>query len=517
MEEIFSSYTRLTTVIPAKYNWAAFDVLLVITICTSLIWFLQIIWSRRRLYKCSMEMPGPPGLPIFGSFMYFLGDSYEIFQNISKLFETYPGVFRVWLGPRLFYAVSDPKYFEILFNKCLAKERLNYKADFVVGKGLFTAELSTWKMHRKMIAPTFNPQILDTFVQVFSEQGEVLIGILDNYAGKGEFDVFNVISKYTLDIICETAMGIKVNAQTTDADFTKWTDRVMEIVFLRIFVLWYQNDFIFNLSPLGKESRNIVKGMRDFTGRVVREKKKAYEERKNRSDTDEVPLKRKAFLDYLMEVTNDENVAFTDQELQDEVTTFIIAGSDTSASTSCYAFIMLGLHSNLQDKVYDEIMEVVGPHGRIEGSDLPKLKFLDRFIKETLRLFPAGGILARAVDEDIDLGDCIIPAGVSVALGILRAHTNETYWPDPYKFDPDRFLPEEVAKRHPCAYVPFSYGPRKCIGLQYATMAMKTLIATVVRKYRISTSYQRVKDIKLKAHLVLRPKDGFKISMQRRA
>ncbi|XP_072380553.1 cytochrome P450 4C1-like isoform X2 [Diabrotica undecimpunctata] len=455
MEEIFSSYTRLTTVIPAKYNWAAFDVLLVITICTSLIWFLQIIWSRRRLYKCSMEMPGPPGLPIFGSFMYFLGDSYEIFQNISKLFETYPGVFRVWLGPRLFYAVSDPKYFEILFNKCLAKERLNYKADFVVGKGLFTAE--------------------------------------------------------------QTAMGIKVNAQTTDADFTKWTDRVMEIVFLRIFVLWYQNDFIFNLSPLGKESRNIVKGMRDFTGRVVREKKKAYEERKNRSDTDEVPLKRKAFLDYLMEVTNDENVAFTDQELQDEVTTFIIAGSDTSASTSCYAFIMLGLHSNLQDKVYDEIMEVVGPHGRIEGSDLPKLKFLDRFIKETLRLFPAGGILARAVDEDIDLGDCIIPAGVSVALGILRAHTNETYWPDPYKFDPDRFLPEEVAKRHPCAYVPFSYGPRKCIGLQYATMAMKTLIATVVRKYRISTSYQRVKDIKLKAHLVLRPKDGFKISMQRRA
>ncbi|KAI2474222.1 hypothetical protein C4B38_000290 [Diabrotica virgifera virgifera] len=384
MGEIFSSYTRLTTVIPAKYNWAAFDVLLLMTICTCLIWFLQLIWSRRRLYKCSMEMPGPPGLPIFGSFMLFMGDSYEIFQNISKLFETYPGVFRVWLGPRLFYAVSDPKYFEILFTKCLAKERLNYKADFVVGKGLFTAE-----------------------------------------------------RKYEITLILRF--------------------EIMEIVFLRIFVLWYQNDFIFNLSPLGKESRNIVKGMRDFTGRVVREKKKAYEERKNCSDNDEVPLKRKAFLDYLMEVTNDENVAFTDQELQDEVTTFIIAGSDTSASTSCYAFIMLGLHPHLQDKVFDEIMEVVGPDGRIEGSDLPKLKFLERFIKETLRLFPVGGILARAVDEDIDLG------------------------------------------------------------LQYAMMAMKTLIATVVRKFRISTSYQRVEDIKLKAHLVLRPKDGFKVSMQRRA
>ncbi|CAG9861488.1 unnamed protein product [Phyllotreta striolata] len=506
----------------AKYKSIAFDYLLITAVSALLVWCVQFLWTRRRLYSFAKQVHGPPALPLIGSAWYFTGSAYDILANISSLFETYPGVFKVWFGPRLFFATAEPKHYEILMTKCLAKEELYNKAVMVVGKGLFTAEVPSWKKHRKLISPTFNQQILDSFVEVFSEQADVLVGNLEKHAGKGEFDVFHAISTCTLDIICETAMGVKVNAQTTDALYTQWTDRMMEIVLLRIFILWYHPDKLFNMLPIGREASRIVRNMHEFSGKVVREKKKAFEqkkrERENSLDShhEEMPRKRKAFLDYMLEITDDENVAFSENELRQEVDTFVIAGSDTTASTNCYVLTMLGLHQDLQEKVLREILDVLGPDRKPEPGDLPKLKYLERFIKEALRLFPVAGFLARAIEEDIDVGNCIIPAGSSVVFGILRTHRNEKYWPDPCKFDPDRFLPEEVAKRHPCTYVPFSYGPRNCIGPKYAMMAMKSLLSTVLRKYKIFTTYKSVEDIKLKAHLVLRPRDGYKVYIERR-
>ncbi|CAH1111817.1 unnamed protein product [Psylliodes chrysocephalus] len=522
MIEVIDNFPKIPFLQSTKQNYLALELLLLTTACTLLVWFVQFIWGRRKLYSYARQVPGPPSLPLIGSPWYFMGNSYDILSNVSMLFDTYPSVFKVWFGPKLFFAVSEPKHYEILLTKCLNKESLYDGANVIAADGLFTSKRDTWKKHRKLIAPTFNQQILDNFVEIFSEQAEVLVHNLKKHAGKGEFDIFHTISTCTLDIICETAMGVKVHAQTIDALYTKWADRMLEIIFLRIFILWYQNDFLFNLLPLGREARDIAKNMNEFSGRVVREKKKAFDEkireRKNSIGTyfeNETP-KRKVFLDYLLEVTNDDNVAFTEHQLRQEVNTFVIAGSDTTATSICYVFTMLGLHQDLQEKVYNEIIDVLGPDRQPEPSDLPKFKYLERFIKETQRLFPLAGLIAREVEEDINLGEYVVPAGASVVFGFLHTHTNEKYWPNPFKFNPDRFLPEEVAKRHPCTYVPFSYGPRNCIGLKYAMMALKSLLATTLRKFRIFTSYQKVEDIKLKAHLVLRPKDGYKVYIEHR-
>lgn len=142
---------------------------------------------------------------------------------------------------------------------------------------------------------------------------------------------------------------------------------------------------------------------------------------------------------------------------------------------------MLGMHPEIQQKVYEEIMDVIGPDRPVEHSDLPQLKYTERFIKEVLRLFPVGPLVVRAHETDINLGkllkyfarksfiatipgDYVLPKGSSSVLVIIHMHRNPEYWPNPLRFDPDRFLPEEVAKRHPFAYVPFTGGPRICIG-----------------------------------------------------
>ncbi|KAJ8954175.1 hypothetical protein NQ318_005770, partial [Aromia moschata] len=354
--------------------------LLQICLCGFLIWYLRLLWSRRRLYELASKMPGPFSLPLIGSALFFAGNVNDWFSNVMALFRTYSGLFRIWFGPKLLVIVSDPKYFEILLPNCLQKQFMYSVAEPLVGHGLVTA-------------------------------------------------------------------------------------------------------------PYSKIAQ------------VVREKKKAYKEKIAENNghlnenSQEHVSNRKAFLDYLIEVTSEGSSKFTSQELADEVTTFIIAGSDTTASTTSFAFITLGIHQDLQQKVYDEVIEVVGPTRPVEPADLPHLKYTERFIKEALRLFPVATMIFRDIDEDVSVGDYVIPGGATVVFGILWAHTDEKYWPEPYKFDPDRFLPEEDSKRPRCAYVPFSYGSRNCIGMKYAMMVMKALIVTVVRKYRISTSYKNVEDV----------------------
>nr|XP_023026690.1 cytochrome P450 4C1-like [Leptinotarsa decemlineata] len=331
MEETYSNYVKISPVATKRNSGIAVELLLVASSFTLLTWFAQLLWRRRKLYKSSSELPGPIAFPLIGCALSFIGSPYTIFANITKMFDSYPGLFRVWFGPRLFYAVSDPKYFEILLPTCLRKEPLYHHANVIVGHGLFTAPVDIWKKHRKLIAPTFHQKILDNFVEVFAEQGAILVDQLKKYSGKGEFDLFHVISKCTLDIICETAMGVKVNAQTTDALYTKWADRIMEIIFMRIFVIWYHFDSVFNMTSMATECGKIIRNMHQFSGKVVREKKLAFEEklRKQKESTDTYfeaePVKRKAFLDYLLEVTTDEQTGFTEEQLREEVDTFIVA------------------------------------------------------------------------------------------------------------------------------------------------------------------------------------------------
>lgn len=229
---------------------------------------------------------------------------------------------------------------------------------------------------------------------------------------------------------------------------------------------------------------------------------------------------RKAFLDLLMELSN-EGTKFTDEELREEVDTMMIAGNDTTASVNSFVMLMLANFPDVQEKCYQELCSIYGDNintdTMITHEDLHRMEYLERMIKETLRLFPVGPVLVRYVSEDIDLGDHVLPGGSSVVIGILKLHRNEKHWPKALKFDPDRFLPDQVAKRHPYCFVPFSAGPRNCIGVRYAMMAMKTLIATVLRHYVLKKDrIVRIEDIKLKADVMLKPVEPICIKIERR-
>ncbi|RZC35262.1 p450 domain containing protein, partial [Asbolus verrucosus] len=172
--------------------------------------------------------------------------------------------------------------------------------------------------------------------------------------------------------------------------------------------------------------------------------------------------KKKVLLDHLIDLTYKEG-NWSDKELKEEIKTIITAGSETTASTVGYVLTILGMRQDIQDLVLEEIDSITGSSGKdIAVEDLSKMTYLDRVIKETLRLFPIVGMIGRYLDNNINLKNCILPRGSSVGIPIIFIHRLPEFWANPLMFDPDRFLPEEVAKRHPYTFLPFSGGPRNC-------------------------------------------------------
>nr|ARN17935.1 cytochrome P450-12 [Cephus cinctus] len=496
-------------------------------ILCGLIWIILYHVKRLRMYKAAAKYPGPVAWPFLGNAYYFIGKNEDILNKIIKLMNTYPSPLRFWLGQRLFFAVYDAEEMKTVFlsPKTIEKEDLYKFARPWLGTGLFTAPASKWRVHRKLILPTFNQKILESFVEVFSAQSQIMVKNMEVEVDGEEFDIFNYISLCTLDIICETAMGVAVKAQTErNSRYVESAKRAFEVIFTRMFKIWLHPDIIFNHTQLGADQRTCVEYLHSLTNDVIQKKKQTFHPVNGKIANSEVvenqPNQRKAFLDLLMELSNN-GTKFTDEELREEVDTMMIAGNDTTATVNCFALLMMANFPEIQDRVYQELYDIYGmddpDDSPIKHEDLHRMEYLERVIKETLRLFPVGPILVRRVIDDLNIGTHTLPKGSSVVLGIFHVHRSEKYWPDPLKFDPDRFLPEEVAKRHPFAFTPFSAGPRNCLGLKYAMMAMKALLGTVLRRYIIKKDHMTpISEMKLKADVMLKPVEPIKFRIERR-
>lgn len=186
---------------------------------------------------------------------------------------------------------------------------------------------------------------------------------------------------------------------------------------------------------------------------------------------------------------SDENDLFTHEDVRAEATNTLTAAADTSGWSVAFTLLMLAMNPELQDRVVDELRSVFpDQHSSASRADLDKLELLDRCMNESLRLFPVVTIMARRCAAPFKIQDFDIKPGMSIAIGIRQIQRNPKYWgPNADAFDPDNFLPERVRARSPYCFVPFSAGPRNCIGQKYAMAVMKVMLAHILRHFRLTT------------------------------
>lgn len=211
---------------------------------------------------------------------------------------------------------------------------------------------------------------------------------------------------------------------------------------------------------------------------------------------------------------NDNSLTFDD--IQEEVDTFMFAGHDTTACSITWVCHNLCLYPEIQKKVHEELDNIFGDSERhVSNEDLGKLNYLERVIKETMRLFPVVLYVGRELSEDIEIDGYRIEKGKNVTINIGAIHRDERYYPNPEKFDPDRFLPENSKDRHPYAFIPFSAGKRNCIGQRFAMMELKILLASILQKFTIHSD-KTTAELRPSSLAVLVPKNGLPVKLKLR-
>ncbi|XP_055636215.1 cytochrome P450 4C1-like isoform X2 [Toxorhynchites rutilus septentrionalis] len=461
------------------------------------------------------------------SFRSFAPSSTEIFYIIDERTRRYPNIHRIWTGMTPEVRITKAEYVEAVIgaSKHIEKSRGYKFLSEWLGEGLLTSKGERWFKHRKLITPTFHFNILNGFCDVFGENGSILAKRLDAFANTGQpVDVYPFITKAALDIICETAMGVNVNAQTDDDnEYVKAVYALSELFLERLVRPWLHPDMFFKLSQYGHDFDKALGVLHGYTKQVIRERKEALRQEQigtgNGDPAEKKDVfgvkKRLAFLDLLLQ-GNEENNQLTDEDVREEVDTFMFEGHDTTTAGMSWALFLLGLHPDVQDKVHQELDSIFAGSDRpATMKDLNEMKLLERCLKETLRIFPSVAFFGRTLSEDITLGGYHIPARTIVGIQAYHVHRDERFFPDPEKFDPDRFLPENTENRHPYAYIPFSAGPRNCIGQKFALLEEKSLVSAVLRKFKVRSANTRDEQ-RINHELITRPKDGIRLYLERR-
>lgn len=501
-------------------------VLVIITLITLLnIFFLKSYKERRKIVAAVDKIPGPKAYPIIGTTLDLLyTPTKELFEFMKKRSQQFKPIFRVWAGSHPEVHVMKAEYTEIIFNSVthIEKGKIYKFLGPWLGQGLLTSTGQRWHSHRKLITPTFHFKILENFFEVFVEKSNKLVNLLKANSNGKSFNIYPFITSCTLDMICETAMGVEINAmEQSNSEYVKAVSKISEDTIIRATRPWLHINFIFNnFSEIGKDYRKCTSILHGFTNKVIKERKETFEKQSLKSQLTEEDLlmgkkNRMAFLDLLIEAS-DNGKKLNDADIREEVDTFMFEGHDTTTAAISWCLFLLGNHLDCQEKAYQELQDIFGDSDRnISLEDLNKMKYLERCLKEALRLYPSVPFISRRLAEDVEIGGYKIPKRVELVIHIHDIHRDPEQFPNPDTFDPDNFLPERCVKRHPFSYIPFSAGPRNCIGQKFAIMEEKTVLASVLRAYKFK-SVESVSEIKTVSELILRPSVGLFMKFESR-
>lgn len=480
--------------------------------------YIARLWSARQIYvKRINAIPGPRSFPLIGTtYELFAVKRHELPAVLQRQCDEFPRISRSWMGPMGQVHLSRAEDMEVALGSGKQHMSKSWSYGFLhpwLGRGLLTSYGERWRHHRKVITPTFHFGILDSFCEVFAEKSNILVQKLNEFAdGSGQsVDVYPFVTRAALDIISEAAMGTMVNAQDDPNNaYVHSVYITAELLLRRSLRPWLYSDMLYALTDDGKRAAKHLNILHRFSKDVIAKRKQL---RQINETNNNLPKKRLAFLDLLLE--NSETLS--DSDIREEVDTFMFEGHDTTTAAIVWALLLLGLHPDIQEQVHDELEHIFhGSDRPATLSDYSEMHLLDRVIKETLRLYPSVPNIGREISEDVQIGQYLVPKGTTAVIELVHLHQDERYFPDHRRFDPDRFLPENTVGRHPYAYLPFSAGPRNCIGQKFAVLEEKAVISSLVRNFKWSSAVRDRHEVVYVYELIMRPISGIPLIFERR-
>lgn len=378
-----------------------------------------------------------------------------------------------------------------------------------VNTGLITSRKAKWQQRRKMIAPAFHNDILKDFYDIYSEEADRLVNELMNKDSRA-VDIASMATRYTLNAVCETSLGVNLRDRGHKSlEYRRNLEVLKEMIVHRLAKPWLFSDALYSILGYRKKFEKVLLPIHKFSKTIIEERRNIFDGRSAEVSFDHKKL-RFAMLDTLLQAQRrgliDENGVL------EETDTFIAAGHDTASSALTFILLLFAHNPEAQEKIFVEI-QVNG--GELTYEIVNKLDYLNRAIKECLRIYPPAPYISREFVEDFRHGNILVPKGSSCQIHIFDIHRDPEFFPDPEKFDPDRFLTKNCEKWHSYAYIPFSAGIRNCVGQKSGLIELKVMVAKIIRKFKLKPITSRDKLVFV-ADIVLRTRNKIEIEFEAR-
>ncbi|XP_046679575.1 probable cytochrome P450 6a14 isoform X2 [Homalodisca vitripennis] len=483
-------------------------------------WIIYLYFVKDYGYWEERNVPHVAAVFPFGSLSeVVLGTGYwgTAHDKIYKQFEQerYVGLTHIrkpWL------LVRDPELVKRIlqddFSYFMNRSFFEVNPKDYMSNHLFTMKGTEWKEMRMKLTPAYTAAKMKMMFCLVKKCSDVLRGVVKNMTEENNvLDVKDLLSRFTIDIISTCAFGLESDSLTNkDSEFYKVGKKAMNMDTLVLLKLYVYSAFpIFTKLHCFDFCDSKVK---EFLSGVVQSAVE-YREKYN--------VTRYDFLDLLIKLRQNQSIlekgekpgggqnsskpekreGMTIEEITAETFIFFAAGYETTSNTSLFCLYELACNSRIQDKVYSEVQEILDRYGGdISYQALQEMTYMDQVINESMRRYPVLPELFRECTKDykIPKSSLEIEKDLKVVIPVYSLHHDPKYFPDPYTFDPDRFSPDNCNKRHPYVYLPFGEGPRKCIGLRFGLMKVKTAVATLVLDYQISLTPETEVPLEMKGN-----------------
>jgi cytochrome P450 len=424
----------------------------------------------------------------------YRGIFWDRVKLLKRTASWHPYISSATLGKNELIFINHPEYIhEVLLEQA---DKFHKSPEFkffvrpLLGNGLLLSEDQEHKRNRKLVAPAFVHRRIREYANVMTDYTG---RIISEWKDGDVIDISREMTRITLAITGKTLFGSEVGADADDVKqrliyLNHYADEQLRIP-IHIPLSWR--------TPRNNRVRKAIAGLDAIIYGMIAERREA------KSDFGDL-------LSMLLLARDDEDgTGMTDKQVRDEAMTIFLAGHETTSNGMSWMWYLLAKHPDVFTKLRNEVAVLEGRMPTLD--DLPRLPYTLQVFKEALRLYPPAYILTRTPTEDVFIDGYKLKKGAIIMISPYILHRNAEYFPDPERFDPDRFSPEKekLIPRH--AYLPFGAGPRVCIGNQFAMIEAHLVTAAIAQQF--SFELLDSNEVAMDPLITLRPKGGIHVRL----
>ncbi len=407
--------------------------------------------------------PGPKNSPIVGNLYAFRKSPLDF---LSKMAREYGDLVYFKVARQHMYLVNHPDYVrEVLVNNQsnFIKSRALQRAKVLLGEGLLTSEGQQHLRQRRLVQPAFHRERLAGYAAAMSAGA---VRWRDRWRAGSTLDISTEMPHLTLSIVAKTLFSADVESEASEIGEAMTTVLEMFRLLLMPFAEYLEKLPLPHIRRFEKARARLDATIYG----LIRER------RKSGVDTGDL-------LSMLL-FAQDEESGMTDEQVRDEALTLFLAGHETTANALTWTWYLLSQHPEIERRLHDEIDAVLGDRAP-EFADVPQLRYAEMILAEALRLYPPAWAIGRKAKGGFELGGVEVPAESICILCPYLVHRDPRWFPEPEKFDPERWTPEARDARPKFSYFPFGGGARVCIGERFAWMEGVIVMAAIAQKWRL--------------------------------